>query len=214
VTWIADYREGVTRARTLACAVLAVGLALPASATADVPRKLFVYGDSFAVGTEPFMPDALPDWRVIQDVQVDRHLPGTARALRERGDRLAPVVHISIGTVDDPDRPGRFRRGVRRTLRAAGPERCVVWPNIYRPVWRDLKLINGWEPLNEVLAEEAERRSNLLIVDWVAMVERHPAWRSTFDGTHVSERGYRARARAVARASEQCYDRLKLRGTS
>ena len=160
------------------------------------------------------MPDALPDWRVTQDVVVDRHIRGTARALRERGDRLAPVVHISLGTVDDPNRPARFRRGVRRALRAAGPERCVVWANIYRPVFRDGTVVNGWQPLNKILDDEAERRSNLVIVDWAARVERHMDWLSTFDGTHVDERGNRARARAVARAAEDCYDRLRLRGTS
>ena len=204
----------MTSVKNITRVALAMGLALPASAAADPPHKLFVYGDSMAVGTEPFMPEALPDWRVKQDVVVDRHLPGTARVLREKGERLAPVVHISMGTVDDPERPGRFRRGVRRTLRAAGPERCVVWPNIWRPVWLDQKLINGWDPLNDVLTQEAERRSNLLIVDWVAMVKRHWDWLSTYDGTHVSEAGNRARARAVARASEECYERLRLRGTS
>jgi hypothetical protein len=214
VTWIADYRERVTRARTLACAALAVGLALPASATAEVPQKLFVYGDSLAVGTEPYMADALPDWRVRQDVEVDRHLPGTARALRDRGERLAPVVHISIGTVDDPNRRRRFRRGVRRALRAAGPERCVVWTNIYRPVIRLGVELNGWEPLNEILDREAARRSNLVVVDWAAMVMDHLDWRSSFDATHVDERGYKARASAIAQATEDCYERLRRRDTS
>lgn len=214
MTWTADYREGVTRARTLACAALAVGLALPASAAADLPRKLFVYGDSLAVGTEPYIPEALPDWRVRQDVIVDRHIRGTARALRDRGERLAPVVHLSLGTVDDPDRPGRFRRAVRRALRAVGSERCVVWANVYRPVIRNGLELNGWQPLNEILDEEAARRSNLVIFDWAAMVEHHLDWRSSFDATHVSERGYKTRARAIAGATEECYERLRLRGTS
>ena len=103
---------------------------------------------------------------------------------------------------------------MRRVLRATGSERCVVWANIYRPIIRNGEELNGWEPLNEILDKEAARRSNLVVVDWAAMVERHLDWRSSFDATHVSERGNRARARAVARASEECYDRLRLRGTS
>jgi lysophospholipase L1-like esterase len=203
-----------TVTRAFACAVLGLALLSPAAAATSIPQKLFVYGDSLAVGTEPYIPDALPDWRVRQDVEVDRHIRGAARALRDRGDRLAPVVHISLGTVDDPDRPRKWRRAMRRVLRATGSERCVVWANIYRPIIRDGEELNGWEPLNKVLDEEAEHRSNLVIVDWAAMVERHLEWRSSFDATHVSERGYRARSRAVARASEECYDRLRLRGTS
>jgi hypothetical protein len=200
--------------RAIACAVLGLALLSPAAAATGIPHKLFVYGDSLAVGTKPYIPDALPDWRVRQDVVVDRHIGGTARALRDRGERLAPVVHISLGTVDDPDRPRKWKRAMRRVLRATGSERCVVWTNIYRPIIRDGEELNGWEPLNEILDKEAARRSNLVIVDWAAMVERHLDWRSSYDATHVSERGYRARARAVARASEECYDRLRLRGTS
>ena len=208
----ADYRGVVTR--VIACAALGVALACPAFAAAALPHKLFVYGDSLAVGTEPYLPDALPDWRVRQDVIVDRHIRGAARALRDRGERLAPVVHISLGTVDDPDHPRKWRRAMRRVLRATGTDRCVVWTNIYRPIIRNGEELNGWEPLNEMLDKEAARRSNLVVVDWAAMVEHHLNWRSSYDATHVSERGYKARARAVARASEQCYDRLKPRGTS
>jgi len=208
----ADYRGVVTR--VIAYAALGVALACPASAAAALPHRLFVYGDSLAVGTEPFLPDALPDWRVTQDVEVDRHLPGTVRALKDRGEHLAPVVHISLGTVEDPKRRAHFRRGVRRILRATGPERCVVWANIYRPVIQDGQELNGWQPLNEILDDEAGRRSNLVILDWATMVEHHLNWRSSYDATHVSERGYKARARAVARATNECYDRLKPRGTS
>ena len=204
----------MTTVRTLACAIVVAGLAIPASAAADLPHKLFVYGDSMAVGTEPYMPDALPDWRVRQDVLVDRHIGGTARALAARGERLAPVVHLSLGTVDDPERPGKWRHAMRRALRAAGSERCVVWTNIYRPVWRNGTIVNGWRPLNEVLAAEAQRRDNLVVVRWAAIVRRHQEWLSTFDGTHVNERGNQVRARAVASAAEECYDRLRPRGTS
>ena len=61
-----------------------------------------------------------------------------------------------------------------------------------------------WGKLNRVLEDEAGRRDNLVIADWLAMVEAHPEWMSTFDGTHVSKRGYRARARLVARAVRGC----------
>ena len=207
--------DAVTRRITVACAAMAAALAPAASAAVDPPRKLFAYGDSLAIGTKPYLPEALPNWRIGHDVDYNRGIRGTARALRARGDRLPPVVHISVGTVDDPKRRARFRRGVRRTLRAVGAKRCVVWANIYRPVRRDDgEIVNGWRPLNKVLARESVRRDNLVVVHWAAMVRRHPDWRSSYDGTHVDERGYRARARAIARDARVCHERLRRRGTS
>jgi hypothetical protein len=178
---------------------------LPTTAAADPAQRLFVYGDSLAVGTKPYIPDKLPNWRVKQDVGLSRHARQAAAALRARGDRLSPVVHLSLGTVDDPARPRRYRRAVRRAMRAAGPERCVVWANIYRPSPLGEP---GWGRLNRVLDREAERRDNLVIVDWFSIVAAHPGWRSPVDGTHVNERGYRYRARAVAAGVHECNERL------
>jgi hypothetical protein len=159
-----------------------------------------------AVGTKPYLPDRLPDWKVRQDVGYARHAVTTPRALRERR-HLAPVIHLSLGTVDDPARPRRFRRAVRRIMRIIGPERCVVWTNIARP-HRETRQgtadYSRWGKLNRVLEDETGRRDNLVIADWLAMVKAHPEWMSTFDGTHVSKRGYRARARLVARAVRGC----------
>ena len=78
----------------------ALGLALllaavmPAPSAADVPRRLFVYGDSLAVGTEPYLPGELSDWRVKQDVEVNRFARNAAPVLRGRGERLSPVIHL------------------------------------------------------------------------------------------------------------------------
>jgi hypothetical protein len=184
---------------------LLVTTVLPTTVAADSPQRLFVYGDSLAVGTEPYLPDKLPDWRVKQDVGYSRHARQAAAVLRARGDRLSPVIHLSLGTVDDPARPRRYRRAVRRAMRAAGPGRCVVWANIYRPSPLGEP---GWGRLNRVLDREAERRDNLVIVDWFSIVSAHPQWRSPVDATHVSERGYRYRARAVAAGVRECDERL------
>jgi lysophospholipase L1-like esterase len=56
---------------------------------------------------------------------------------------------------------------------------------------------------NRVLAEESSRRDNLHVLNWVRMVREHPEWLAD-DGVHVSVAGYRARARAVARAVGRC----------
>jgi lysophospholipase L1-like esterase len=115
------------------------------------------------------------------------------------------VVHLSLGTVDDPAHPERFRAGVRRAMRVVGERRCVVWPNMWRPVVTG----PGWDVLNAVLAQEAARRANLIVVDWAGIVAQHQDWLSKVDATHVSEAGYRARARAVASAVRECYRRLE-----
>jgi lysophospholipase L1-like esterase len=56
---------------------------------------------------------------------------------------------------------------------------------------------------NRALADESSRRDNLLVLNWVRMLRRHPEWRAD-DGVHVSAAGYKARARAVARAVRRC----------
>ena len=183
---------------------------MPATVSAEPARKIFVFGDSLAVGSQPFLPDAMPDWRVRQDVDVNRKARLAPPALRARGDRLAPVVAISLGTVDDPRRKGRFRRTVRRVMRAVGDERCVVWATIWRPALKP----PTWERLNDVLRDEAARRDNLVLFDWVAVVTKHPKWLSPWDATHVNDRGYRARARGIARAAEKCHKRLTLNAAS
>ncbi len=68
-----------------------------------------------------------------------------------------------------------------------------------RPPYRRV----SYRAYNRVLAEEDEARDNLLVLNWVRMVRRHPEWLAR-DGVHVSAAGYRARARAVARAVGRC----------
>jgi hypothetical protein len=190
-----------------ACLALVVAIATTASAPAQTapPRELFVYGDSLAMFTAPFLPPALRGWRVEQDVLPNRRAAHAAAALRRRGPGVGPVVHLSLGTVDDPARPERFRAAVRRAMQAAGP-RCVVWTNVYRPARR--RSDPSWERLNAVLDEEAARRDNLVVVDWYSLVTRHRDWLDPRDHTHVDDRGSKARARAVARGVRECHRRL------
>jgi lysophospholipase L1-like esterase len=193
----------------LAVIVAALTLAPAAIASAD-DRNLFVYGDSFAIGTEPYLPGQLDGWQIETDADYNRHTRSVPAALRAEGDQLAPFVHLSVGTVDDPTHPGRFRRRVRKIMRIVGEGRCVVWANIARPRIRpNGQGYNGWRPLNEVLRDEARRRTNLVVLRWTALTRAHPEWfADSHDGTHVNQRGYRARARLVADGVRECQDRL------
>jgi hypothetical protein len=183
-----------------------MALAAPSAVAADPPRSLWVYGDSFAVGTRPFLPGELRGWRVAQDTVHNRDADDAAPALRRRPG-AGPVVHLSLGTISDPKRPDLFRAAVRRAMQAAG-RRCVVWPNIWRPARKPLP---DWSANNAVLADEASRRDNLVVVDWAGLLWFHRDWLDPWDNTHVDERGYRARARMVAEGARECHRRLRRR---
>ena len=179
-------------------AVLVAGLALaPPAAAAE--KSLLVDGDSLAEGTRPYIPRELPDWRVTQSTSVSRHAYEGDDVMRRYGSRLPRVIHVSLGTNDDPGDLDGFRRAIADVMRVAGRSRCVVWANIVRPPYRGV----SYRGYNRVLAEESSRRDNLHVLNWVRMVREHPEWLAD-DGVHVSVAGYRARARATSRAVGRC----------
>ncbi len=164
-----------------------------------VALSLLVNGDSLAEGTRTYIPRELPEWQVRQSTEVSRHASEGADVMRRYARRLPRVIHVSLGTNDDPNQTGAFRAAVREVMDVAGERRCVVWANIVRPPYGGV----SYRGYNRVLAREDERRDNLRVVNWVRMVRRHPEWLAD-DGVHVSAAGYRARARAVARSVRRC----------
>ena len=179
-------------------ALVAAGLVLAPAATA-AERRLLVNGDSLAEGTRPYIPKELPDWSVRQSTKVSRHAAEGADVMRRFGRSLARVIHVSLGTNDDPGQTGAFRAAIGEVMDVAGGDRCVVWANIVRPPYRGV----SYRGYNRVLAQEDERRDNLLVLNWVRMVRRRPGWLAG-DGVHVSAEGYRARARSAARLVRRC----------
>jgi lysophospholipase L1-like esterase len=183
--------------RALMLAVAGLAVAPAAAPAAD--RSLLVNGDSLAEGTRPYVPRELPNWSVRQSTKVSRHAAEGDDVMRRYGRSLPRVIHVSLGTNDDPSQTAAFRAAVGDVMDVAGERRCVVWANIVRPPYGGV----GYRGYNRVLAREDERRDNLLVLNWVRMVRRHPEWLAD-DGVHVSAAGYRARARAVARAVRRC----------
>jgi lysophospholipase L1-like esterase len=178
--------------------VLVAGLAVASPASA-AERSLLVNGDSLAEGTKPYIPGELPGWRIRQSTAVSRHAYQGDDVMRRFGSRLPRVIHVSLGTNDDPGHVEGFRDAIAEVMDVAGASRCVVWANIVRPPYRRV----SYRGLNRVLVDESGRRDNLRVLNWVRMVRRHPQWLAD-DGVHVSAAGYRARARAVARAVRRC----------
>ena len=189
------------RVRIAVCmlaACLIVSLAAGAAAAPATPtskRVVFDLGDSLSVGTAPYLRRRLPRYRFVRHEDVGLHAYDAASIVAARRASLPPVIVISAGTNDDPRIVSTFWRAVTRVLASVGPGRCVVWPTIVRPP------ANGasYRGLNRALARLAARHSNLVLVDWVGIVRRHPRWLSS-DGVHPGVPGYRARAAAIAAA--------------
>jgi hypothetical protein len=182
----------------LVLTALVAGMALTPAAWA-AERSLLVNGDSLAEGTRPYIPRELAGWRVRQSTAVSRHASDGDDVLRRYGSRLPRVIHVSLGTNDDPRDLDGFRAAIADVMKVAGGRRCVVWANIVRPPYRGV----SYRGYNRVLADESTRRETLHVLNWVRMVRRHPAWLAD-DGVHVSAAGYQARAEAVARAVRRC----------
>jgi lysophospholipase L1-like esterase len=192
------------RPRALCVAILATASILAPVAVVQARKpRVFVNGDSLAVGTRPYLPRALPGFRITQSTSISRHAPEGVAVLRAQGRRLARIVVMQLGTNDDPRADGEFRRAIRRTMHVVGRRRCVVWPNIVRPPVAGA----SYAAYNRALAAQNRLHENLLVVDWVGMARRHPEWFGP-DGVHPDASGYRARARAIARKVRGCLERL------
>jgi lysophospholipase L1-like esterase len=184
--------------RRASALVLALLLTAPASAEA-LSRRLFVDGDSLAVGTKPYLPQELRGWKVTQSASVSRHAFEGADILRAYGRSLPRVIHVSLGTNDDPNQADAFRAAIREVMNVVGPHRCVVWTNIVRPPVAGA----SYAGYNRALAQESRPRENLRVVNWVRMVRENPQW-VVGDGVHVNADGYQARAKAIASSVRRC----------
>lgn len=153
-------------------------------------------GDSLNVGVEPYLPGALPGFDLVVDDRVGRRTAEGIAEIEQGRARLAPYVVVSLGTNDDPSDVAAFRVAVGRLLALIGADRCVVWATI----WRDGAPSDA---LNGVLRDAAAGNRRMRLVEWAAMVQDHPGWLAA-DGLHGSPTGYRARARATARAVRDC----------
>ena len=70
---------------------------------------------------------------MTQSISVSRHAFEGADVMRAYGRALPRVIHVSLGTNDDPTQVDAFRAAIRDVMDVAGPHRCVVWTNIVRP---------------------------------------------------------------------------------
>ena len=190
------------RGALLLLAALAVASPVPATAGPRghrVGKRVFVVGDSLAVGTRPYLGRALGGWRVRTSATISKQAPQGAAELMRRRRHLPPVVVASLGTNGDPRAVAGFEGSVKRALRAVGKHGCLVWPNIVRPA------VGGtsYAGYNRVLAGLAARRDNLRVVDWATIAAHNRGWFGP-DGVHPTATGYMVRARAIAGQVRRC----------
>jgi lysophospholipase L1-like esterase len=162
-------------------------------------RTLLVVGDSLTVGTRPYLHHWLGRWHIHTVASISKQVtegPGTLRAF---GRRLPRVIFVNLGTNGDPRSVSLFRHEIVRTMRIAGPRRCVVWSSIVRPPVAG----RSYHDLNRTLADEARKRPNLMLFRWVKLAHRHPSWFGP-DHVHVTASAYNIRARAMARTIRSC----------
>jgi lysophospholipase L1-like esterase len=158
-------------------------------------KSILDVGDSLSVGTAPYLRARLRGYRVARIYDTGLHAYDAAAIVASARTPLPAVLVVSAGTNDDPRIVSTFTRAISEIVEAAGRLRCVVWPTIVRPP----AVGASYKGFNRALRRAAERHPNLVLVDWVGMVRRHPGWLSD-DGVHVSPAGYRARAAAIAAA--------------
>jgi lysophospholipase L1-like esterase len=158
-------------------------------------RAMLDLGDSLSVGAAPYLRRQLRAYRIQSVHDIGLHAYDAARLVTRRRAALPPVLVVSAGTNDDPRIVSAFSRAISDVVRAAGRERCVVWPTIVRPP----AVGATYAGFNRALARADARYRTLVLVDWVGLVKRHPGWLSD-DGVHVDAAGYRARAAAIATA--------------
>jgi hypothetical protein len=188
--------------------VLAVALTAAAAASAKNGRTVLVVGDSLAEGTAiDWYHDgrslkrrlATDGWKVRETYANAMQLADGVALLARWPARLPPVLVVQLGTNSDPRFPAPFRRQVLRIVDAAGPDRCVVWVNMFGPA--------GYRPLNRVLDRIDAARPGFRVVDWAAVASRHPEWleNDVEMGVHPMPVGYYWRQRAILREVNACF---------
>ncbi|HVQ87934.1 MAG TPA: hypothetical protein VMT88_07115 [Actinomycetes bacterium] len=154
-------------------------------------EPVLVLGDSLALGLEDYLPGLMLDRPLTMSAEVGRRSETSRALLASATTPQPPVWIVSLGT---NDAASEFGSAVGSIMDLAGPRRCVVWFDVYRPSDEDV--------INTALTSAATRYPNLHVLPWHALAAEHPEWFG-WDGIHPSETGYIARANLAARGVEE-----------
>ena len=186
-------KQRIVRAFRLSALVIALLIAVPAAAQAEMPSPVLVVGDSLAVGMRPYLGTMLGTSEVVWDARSGRTTPEGLVRLGARLHEVTPrTVVISLGTNDGPD-PQRFAERIQRALDAIPASACVVWVDINRPPRK-----GRYHGLNRVLEQAAADDPRMVLVHWDRAVLHRSV--SLPDGLHPDAPGFRYRSLMVAGA--------------
>lgn len=184
----------------LTIAVAAIALARGSGERAgDATGAVTMVGDSLNVGTEPYLREELPRWRVDAKDRVGRTTREGVEELSALEGRLAAVVVVSLGTNDADGSEATFRALVDEAIETVGPDRCLLWATIVRDG-------TGRATFDRVLKQASAAHPNVRLVPWSAMVEADPSLLAA-DRVHGTPDGYARRAAETARAVRACPER-------
>ena len=165
--------------------------AAPASSAPTTPVHLL--GDSLAVGIAPYLNAGLGERPLTTDAAEGRGTATMVSLLVTYAISSAPSWVVSLGTNDNPV---EFSDQAAAVMDLAGPNRCVVWFDVWRA--------DTDEAINATLDQLAVENPNLHLVPWHDTAAAHPEW---FSGTdvHPSATGYAVRGQlAVDAVQSEC----------
>jgi hypothetical protein len=172
--------------------------AAPATSGSGTSGTVVVIGDSLAQGMQPYLPAALPGWKVSVNARIGRPLAEGMQIFNGTTVRPGTVYAFSLFTNDDPRSVAALDAAVRQSVSRGG---CAVWATIVRPPVGGV----GYDAANRDLRRlAAGLGGRLQLVDWAAAVAAHPQWVPGADGVHSDPEGYRNRAALYARAIQAC----------
>jgi hypothetical protein len=172
--------------------------AAPTTSGTGTSGSVVVIGDSLAQGMQPYLPAALPGWKVSVDARIGRPLAEGMGIFAKTPVQPGTVYAFSLFTNDDPRSVAALDAAVRQSVQRGG---CAVWATIVRPPVGGVSYDTANRDLRRLAASLGGR---LQLVDWAAAVASHPQWVPGSDGVHSNAEGYRNRAALYAQAIRGC----------
>jgi hypothetical protein len=154
---------------------------------------VLLVGDSLAVGIAPYVDAGLGERPLTVEAAEGRGTGTQVGLLEGYAAASPPIWVVSLGTNDNPE---DFADVAPEVLRLAGPDRCVVWFDVWRT--------DTDEEVNATLDTLALKHDNLHLVPWHDTSELHAEWFSGYD-VHPSSDGYAVRGQmAIDAVATSC----------
>ncbi|MFL6178356.1 MAG: hypothetical protein ACJ74E_00715 [Actinomycetes bacterium] len=171
-------------------------MAMPSAANADPTdsaEPVLLLGDSLAVGIAPYVDAGLGERTLTVDAAEGRGTATSVSLLTPYAASSAPDWIVSLGTNDNTE---EFGANARALMDLAGPDRCVVWFDVWRAATD--------ESINATLNDLAADNPNLHLIPWHDTSAMHTEWFSGSD-VHPASEGYAVRGQmAIDAVHEYC----------